>query len=84
MTEELGLPSHTEGLPPTARLAYRFLEQADRAVTTDELADWCRCSRRSVRRALVDLDEEGLAERVTTTGDPGEPRWRLCDDARTK
>jgi len=81
MTDEIGLPPHTEGLPPTARLVYRYLQDADRPRTTDELAVWCRCSTRSVRKALVDLDEEDLAETVTNTADLSQPRWRLTDGA---
>ena len=74
-TDEIGLPPFMEDLPPTARLCWRFLDDADRPATTHELAVWCRTSQRVVRKALVDLDEEGLAERTGQT-EGGRPRWR--------
>lgn len=77
MTDEVGLPPHLQACPPTARLVWRFLDEVGRPATTAELATWCRTSQRTVRKALVDLDEEGLVERVSDPTDPGRPRWRL-------
>lgn len=81
MTDEMGLPPSTEGLPPTARLVYRYLDDADRPCTTDELAVWCRCSTRSVRMALADLEDEGLAETVANVDNPRQYHWQLTDAA---
>jgi len=77
MTDEVGLPPFLEDVPPTARLVWRYLDEVDRPASTRELAVWCRTSQRAVRKALVDLDEEGLVERCADAADPGRPRWRL-------
>lgn len=77
MTEEIGLPPHLQDLPPTARLVWRMLDEVDREATVAELAVWCRTGRRTIRKALVDLDEEGLVEQTSDPTEPGKPRWRL-------
>jgi len=74
-TDEIGLPAYTADLPPTARLAYRFLLDADRPVTIAELATWCRCGDRTARKAVSDLAEADLAEPVADPTNPGSRRW---------
>lgn len=75
MTDEIGLPEYTADLPPTARLAYRFLVDVDRPATIAELAVWCRCAERTARKAVSDLADADLAEPVADATDPNCRRW---------
>lgn len=49
-----------EQLPPTATLVYYILEDADRPLTKDEIADRTHRPKRSVTKALGDLRDADL------------------------
>lgn len=63
-------------LPPSAKLVYLVLQEADGALTQSEVCDRTLLPRRTVRTALGRLDDEDLVEEDAFLGDA---RKRLYD-----
>jgi DNA-binding MarR family transcriptional regulator len=71
VTQSNGLPDELAELPASAECVYLHLKAAGDALTQPELVDRSTRPRRTVRRALPQLENAGL---VTSRSYPQDPR----------
>lgn len=66
------IPREYEGLPASAKLIYRMLEDADEPLTAADINEETGVARSTARRAVEDLREAGapVEKRPNTNGDP--------------
>jgi predicted ArsR family transcriptional regulator len=70
--------------PPSAKFVHYILDEADRALTSAEIADRSGLPVRTVRRALQDLqDRDAVEQRGPRPRDPGAPLYTAADEEDT-
>jgi len=69
-----------DDLSPSAKFVYYVLQEADRALTSTEIATRTGLPVRTVRRALQDLrDRDAVEQRGPRPRDPGTPLYTATD-----
>jgi predicted ArsR family transcriptional regulator len=74
----------TTDAPPSVKFVHYILDEADRALTSAEIADRSGLPVRTVRRALQDLQErDAVEQRGPRPREPGTPLYTAADEQDT-
>jgi DNA-binding MarR family transcriptional regulator len=77
-------PERLADLPPSAKLAYLVLQEADRELAQSEVAERAALSVRTTRHALGILLSEGLVGKRVDASDLRVRRYQLYSDTSSR
>lgn len=73
MTDTVTIPAELREAPPSVKLVWTHLAQADGPLTQDQLVERCQTSKRTIRSALYELE---LTDHAAHRPDPSDARRR--------